>query len=423
MSAKNYVIVSTDGHCGADLYGYKPYLPKRLHEQFDSWARTYHDPWSEFDTELDDFRIGVASYSSPVNWDSAKRQEYLSREGIAAEVLFPNTAPPFFPSGSIGAHRPGTAEDEENRYAGLQAHNRWLVDFCNDVPGRRAGIAQISLRDVDRAVEEIQWARNHGLRGILLPPDSMFQLNHLYYPRYERVWALCEELEMPIHRHAIVASEAASDENGYAGGLVGMFEIHFYTMRPLVHLILAGVFDRHPGLKVVFTEYRTRRLHPLMEQLDGYIHAAKHESTLLQAFGMDAAKALKRLPSEYLATNVYYGSFLDQTDIAQRYDTGLEKIMWGADFPHHEGTCPYTRLALQTNFSALPEPEVRQLTSLNAMEVYQLDSGFLQQVADVIGPTVEEIATPPCFDNMDMNAVRFCATIDAARAAAAEGVS
>jgi predicted TIM-barrel fold metal-dependent hydrolase len=419
MGAENYVIVSTDGHCGADLYGYKPYLPKRLHEEFDSWARAYHDPWSEFDKELEDYRIGVASYGNPVNWESRKRQEHLEREGIVAEVLFPNTAPPFVPTGSIGAYKPGSAHEEENRYAGLQAHNRWLADFCKEVPGRRAGIAQISLGDADRALEEIQWARDHGLRGILLPPDSMFQLNNLYYPRYERVWALCEELEMPIHRHAIVASEAASDENGYSGGLVGMFEIHFYTVRPLVHMILSGVFDRHPGLKVVFTEYRTQRLHPTMEQLDAYVHAAKYENTLLQAFGMDAANALKRLPSEYLATNVYYGSFLDDADMERRYDTGLDKIMWGADFPHHEGTCPYTRLALQTNFSAVPEPEVRQLTSLNAMGVYRLDPVLLQQVADVIGPTVEEVATPPRFDDVDMNAVRYCATFDVARAAAA----
>lgn len=35
-----YVVISTDTHAGADLYGYKPYLPARLHEEFDAWPRT-----------------------------------------------------------------------------------------------------------------------------------------------------------------------------------------------------------------------------------------------------------------------------------------------------------------------------------------------------------------------------------------------
>ena len=59
--------------------------------------------------------------------------------GIAAEVVFPNTIPPFFPSGSLLAPMPSN-EEFDRRWAGLQAHNRWLADFCADTPGRRAGI-------------------------------------------------------------------------------------------------------------------------------------------------------------------------------------------------------------------------------------------------------------------------------------------
>ena len=68
--------------------------------------------------------------------------------------------------------------------------------------------------------------------------------------------------------------------------------------------------------------------------------------------------------------------------------------MWGADYPHHEGSYPHSRLALRLLFSDLPEDEVRQITSTNAAKVYGFDLDKLQLIADKVGPTVDEIATP-----------------------------
>jgi predicted TIM-barrel fold metal-dependent hydrolase len=60
----------------------------------------------------------------------------------------------------------------QRRWAGLQAHNRWLVDFCADAPGRRAGIVQITLHDIEASVAEIRWAHDAGLRGGVLLPGT-----------------------------------------------------------------------------------------------------------------------------------------------------------------------------------------------------------------------------------------------------------
>ena len=49
---------------------------------------------------------------------------------------------------------------------------------------------------------------------------------------------------------------------------------------------------------------------------------------------------------------------------------------------------------LRLLFSDVPEDEVRVMTSTSAADVYGLDLDFLQTVADEIGPTVEEVATP-----------------------------
>src|SRR4029078_7555449 len=89
------------------------------------------------------------------------------------------------------------APDYAARWAGLQAHNRWLADFCAAAPGRRAGCTQIFLNNLDDALAEARWAKGQleGFGGILLPnvaPNS--PLPPLWDPHYEPLWELCEEL-------------------------------------------------------------------------------------------------------------------------------------------------------------------------------------------------------------------------------------
>ena len=188
-----------------------------------------------------------------MNWDSRLRLDYVDSQGIAAEVLFPNTAPPFYPSGVFTSPRPRSREEYELRFAGLRAHNRWLADFCSEAPERRAGFAQIFLDDIDDAVAEVRWAKENGLRGVLLPGDHVLKMVNLYYPRYDPLWAACAELELPVHRHAAAPTESVY-EGGEASQLVHFVEIQFYTSRAISHLIFSGVFERHPDLLFVTTE-------------------------------------------------------------------------------------------------------------------------------------------------------------------------
>ena len=79
---------------------------------------------------------------------------------------------------------------------------------------------------------------------------------------------------------------------------------------------------------------------------------------------------------------------------AVRHEIGVDRLMWGADYPHTEGSFPDARPVLRLLFSDAPEDEVRAMTSTSAADVYGFDLDFLQTVADEIGPTVEEVATP-----------------------------
>ena len=109
--SRPYVLISSDGHAGADLLDYRPYLEREFHQEFDAWAADFSEPWADYDKELVDtddeyIRIGQASFLSPYNWDSDKRLEHLNDQGIAGEVVLPNTVPPFYPAAVISAWAP-----------------------------------------------------------------------------------------------------------------------------------------------------------------------------------------------------------------------------------------------------------------------------------------------------------------------------
>ncbi len=224
-----YIVISADCHGGGQLREYRDYLERRYLDEFDDWARDYGIPF-------EDLR-GAEAYR---NWDHERRLAELEADGIVAEVLFPNTVPPFYPRPSLVMQPPGDVGDLERRWAGLRAHNRWLADFCGRAPGRRAGIAQIMLHDVGAAVAEIRWAKEAGLTGGVLlpgaPPGS--SLPPLYGPEYEPIWSVCEELAMPVNHHSGSALPMLGDYP--TAPAIFLLEVTWWAHRALWHLIFSG---------------------------------------------------------------------------------------------------------------------------------------------------------------------------------------
>ena len=98
-------------------------------------------------------------------------------------------------------------------------------------------------------------------------------------------------------------------------------------------------------------------------------------------------------------------SFLAHFEAVDAVEAGYtDKVMWGSDYPHTEGTYQFQdnesepsmgRLAMRHTFAGIDGDAVRAMVGENAMRVYGLDAGRLQAVADRIGaPTVDELDTP-----------------------------
>ena len=389
-----YVIISSDCHAGADLRDYKPYLERRWHDEFDAWAATYSDAWADIDTESE-YKAGVSSFLSPVNWDSNKRLEALESEGIVAEVVFPNTTPPFFPNGLLAAPGPRTRDEYERRWAGLRAHNRWLKDFCDAAPGRRFGAAQLFIDDVDDTVAEIRWAKDAGLAQVLLPSDHHAKLHDLYRRSLDPIWAVCEELDMPIGRHGSTVGSTDEPASVAAAHACGVYETLYFGHRTLFQVVLSGVFERFPGLKMVFTELGAGTWAvDAAAGLDGFCAAARMEGTIAEMFAGAAVDQLAMRASEVVRRNCYFGSPLLAPDIARRSEIGIDRMMWGADFPHHEGTVPYTLQVLRATLSGVPDDERRELLGGTAAALYGADLEALQVIADEVGYTPAQVAAP-----------------------------
>jgi predicted TIM-barrel fold metal-dependent hydrolase len=378
-----YTIISADCHAGGSHAQYREYLDPAYHEDFDAWRAKYRNPFRDLG---DQRRLR--------NWDNDMRNSQQEADGIVGEVVFPNTVPPFFPSFVLFAPPP-RPEDYPHRLAGVRAHNRWLTDWCGEFPERRAGIGQIFLNDIDDAIADVHWIKEHGLRGgVLLPnvPPDVTWVKPLYDPEYDRLWAVLEDLEVPVNVHA---GTGVPDYGPYPTAmLLYINEVPFYSQRPLVHMVLSGVFERFPRLRFVMTEGGCSWVPSLLDRLDKVLARIRDTgSTGEIRYGQE--HVLPRSATEYFDQNVWLGvSFPKPDDAAVRHRIGVHKFMWGSDYPHDEGTYPYTREHLRAVFHDTGPDELRRLLAGNAAELYGFDLDALAPYAAQWGPTVAEIATP-----------------------------
>ena len=411
------LVISSDCHAGALPAMYDEYMPKAFHEDAKQWWLQYTREMiarsgTFFDQEaVDDFAEqtdgeGMLNYqdaslsqaqeasddalmamlcdeSSPFSarrgeFDPAVRLQELEEDGIAGEVIFPQMAP--FGAGLMQYRYPVTVAQS---LAGNRAYNRWLADFCNTNPGRHAGVAIITVDDIDTTVQDIRDARKAGLFGGILLPTSTGDNPYYHHPRYEPLWAVCAELDMPIHTHA-----GWSPDYGDVPAATAMYlsEVDMWAKRPFAALVWSGAFERYANLKLVLTEVGSEWIIDALRWME-----YKADNPLFAHF----KQGLSLSPSEYFQRNCFLGaSFLSPAEAQARHRIGIDRIMWGSDYPHMEGTWPNTSASLRATFGGMPEDEMRLILGGTAVDVFNFDVDTLNAVAQRIGPAISDIADP-----------------------------
>jgi hypothetical protein len=109
----------------------------------------------------------------------------------------------------------------------------------------------------------------------------------------------------------------------------------------------------------------------------------------------DKDTVLPRSATEYFHQSCWMGvSQPAPEDAAARYEIGLDRFMWGSDYPHDEGTYPFTREHLRQVFEGVDPTLMQRLLAENAANLYEFDLAKLAPIAAEVGPTHAEIAEP-----------------------------
>jgi len=382
----NLVIISADCHAGALPDTYREYLPARLHEHFDEWWAATDAEMKErrgtfFDMDSTEERERIESVldgKAEGEYDADARLRELDADGVAGEVIFPQMAP--FGAGLMQYRR--EIEPDWN-LEGTRAYNRWLADLCNANPGRHAGVALINVDDIAVSIQDVTAAKEMGLWGGVLIPAGTGDHEYYHHPRYEPLWAACEELEMPVHTHS-----GWTPDYGDVPAATAMFisEVSWYAHRPFTCFLWAGVFERHPNLKLVMTEQGTSWIIDTMRMFERHF-----DSPYFKYFHRD----LSLRPHEYFERQCFLGaSFLTPGDCTLRHEIGVDRLMWGSDYPHLEGTWPNTMPSLRETFGEVDEKETRAMLGETALGVFAFDAEQMKGIAEKIGPTLEDIQSP-----------------------------
>ena len=394
-----YLVISSDCHAGLRPEAYRDYLDPQFREAFDEALPVQNAAMKEsgkrflVDDVNEEWRSGNEDLLHGA-WDHDARIQVLDGDGIAGEIIFPDgitemNSPPF--GANLGL--PTENVVPEMQWAGARAHNRWLAELVSMAPERHFGVAIVPglWDDMETTLAEVRWARDNGLGGILLP--TAWGKRHAYHHSfYEPLWALCADLGMVIHFH----SGAAPTEDYFGpmppapgqeipAGAVGAYicEVPFYNVRPLTFMLWGGVFTRHPNLKVAITEGTTVWVPEYVALLEQRYEEAHYS----QKLGDFRSHLGDKSPAQAFRENVFLGaSCMPRREAEMRESIGLSQMMWGSDYPHPEGSWPFTRDQMHTTFHGLPEADVAAMLGGNAAAFYGFDTEKLAPLVSEIGP-------------------------------------
>jgi predicted TIM-barrel fold metal-dependent hydrolase len=417
------IVVSCDSHAGVPKELWPEYLPKQFHDLLPSLHKDNDEIYpraiycigvraaggSQTDVgpaELEHLEAQREDWQGL--YDPVIRLADMDREGIAAELIY------------LGDSRLGDMfHNVTNRDYGLEpwdagakGWNRYCHDAFGFAPDRLLITGAIGpCVDMDAQVAELQWMADHNFIGVYGPGYVKHAgMPALSDPYWDPFWASCaaNNLTMVVHAgygtmvgtafpqiekmyNDVVAAAGTNDVNVMAqhAHAVSDESLQFFfdflnknldSRQPMWQMMLGGVFDRHPELKLELTEIRLDWIPATLQLLDRVWE--KNRDSL----------PAKRPPSEYWKTNCLAGaSFIHKVEVEKRHELGVDTILFGRDYPHHESTWPQTKAYLADAFQGVPEDEARKMIGENGIRFFGLDRERLATIAKRIGPKIEDI--------------------------------
>jgi len=353
-------IISADNHVGLneDIWfeGFPAHLkhkaPRVLqrHGLWDIWVPGDAEWDARGDIERKMFDI-VESSEVPGNTDLEQRMKDLAVEGYQKEIAFPQQMLRFL-----------VHPDLEEREWIFRIYNQHLGRMQQRQPGKFNGVGIANYWDPAKARESIQEIKALGLKTYMLPqhPGKTKEGVEIYYPspEFEPLWNAVEGAGLPLCFHI--------GESGNAAGRNGWTTLVLERLGPFrrtfAQLVFGGIFDRNPGIRVVFVEAGIN-----------WVPGTLQDAEMIYDSFTDLLDPKPQLrPSEYWNKHCYAVFMADPVGLKMLDYIGADRIMWAADYPHNEGSFGYGWKAIDAVLDAVSEKDARLILGDTAREVFNL---------------------------------------------------
>ena len=304
-----------------------------------------------------DHRMIMEGIGDPVG---LKRIEDQAMDGVDAELIFPN--------GPVLLMWSST--DVEFVNAQCQAWNDWAMETCAPFLDKCNPAAALATGDVNVAVREVERVAKLGYRVLTLPCKPIWgahEVAHINYnlPVFDPLWAAVQDADLAVTYHVSTGRDPRA-ARGNGGAIINQV-VHSFapTIEPIVSMCSSGVFERFPKLRVASVEADAAWIPWVLQKMDECYH--KHHFWV--------RPKLANLPSDYFRSNCYatFGEDKIAIDTCEQYGL-VDNLMWANDFPHHEGSWPYSAEAIERTLgSHLKEESRAKLLGLNAARVFRFD--------------------------------------------------
>jgi predicted TIM-barrel fold metal-dependent hydrolase len=324
-------------------------------------------PGGPLRSSLVNHAVGASAEARP-SFEPAEVLADLARENVLGAVLIT-------PQLDFNPDRPLDADVAYCRLTNDWNAEQWAPYLDRVAPG-----IVLPARDVAATVKELERAAAKGLRPALMP-DALSDVPY-YSSEWEPFWEAANALQIPITMH--IGSGQVSSSSGSAGmtaaaldnlkgaALVGWYQQCLVMGGTLGWLTFSGVFERHPDLHVIMTEGYAGWLAFAMQFWDHHFDSRFMEQHPLNTMFAEQPP-LEMLPSYYLKRQAHATFMWDPVAVSLREFTGTDCLLWGNDYPHPEGSFPWSQEWIDKQFAGVSDEDVEAMTRGNAARLFKIN--------------------------------------------------
>jgi predicted TIM-barrel fold metal-dependent hydrolase len=280
----------------------------------------------------------------------------LELDGVDAEICFPSLGLTTY-----------MIEHREAELATAQLYNDWCHGLLKDHTDRFVRCGILPVRDFANTVTEMERLAALGFTAAMLPSliEPASGLAAYTSEAWDSVFAAAERLGIVFVLHTGTGRTDVRSFRGAGGAVMNYMIQSCDGMVTIAALVAGGLLDRFPKARVCVIEGGASWLAALAERMDEVTVA--HEPFV--------RPKLSLLPSEIIARQVACSFQTDRACIMSRSVTGTKALLWGADYPHHEGTFPRSKEVIEDLFARIEisEADKADIVGGNAARLFRLN--------------------------------------------------